>query len=208
MTARGKARLGFVGAGWWATANHLPLLAQRDDVELAAVCRLGRDELRRVQGQFGFPFATESAEELVNHPGLDGVVVSSPNALHFEHARLALERGLHVLCEKPMCTRGEDARELLQVPGVARLVGFNGSPAAMPSIEIEAIRASLVQGVPVQPHPYFVCGQPVSLRSGPLAGLTGILVRQKSKARFIISLELIQRSVAVELDEADLVAER
>ena len=97
---------------------------------------------------------------------------------------------------------------VLQVPGVARLVGFNGSPAAMPSIEIEAIRASLVQGVPVQPHPYFVCGQPVSLRSGPLAGLTGILVRQKSKARFIISLELIQRSVAVELDEADLVAER
>jgi len=95
---------------------------------------------------------------------------------------------------------------VLQVPGVARLVGFNGSPAALPSIEIEAIRASLVQGVPVQPHPYLVCGQPVRLRSGPLAGLTGILVRQKSKARFIISLELIQRSVAVELDEADLVA--
>jgi predicted dehydrogenase len=115
MTATGKARLGFIGAGWWATANHVPILAQRDDVELAAVCRLGRDELRRVQEQFGFPFATESAEELVNRPGLDGVVVSSPNALHFEHARLALERGLHVLCEKPMCIRGEDARELVRL---------------------------------------------------------------------------------------------
>src|SRR5262245_35241809 len=77
-----KARLGFIGAGWWATANYIPLLAARDDVELAAVCRLGADELRCVQDHFGFPFATESAEELVNHPGLDGVVVTSPHTLH------------------------------------------------------------------------------------------------------------------------------
>src|SRR4051794_3777530 len=115
MTVAKKVRLGFVGAGWWATANHLPLLAQRDDVELAAVCRLGRDELRRVQEQFGFPFATESAEELVEHPGLDAVFVTSPHTLHYEHARLALERGLHVLCEKPMCTKAEHARELVRL---------------------------------------------------------------------------------------------
>src|SRR5205823_5993792 len=104
-----KARLGFIGAGWWATANHMPVLAQRDDVELAAVCRLGADELKQVQDRFSIPFATESARELVSQPGLDGVVISSPHVLHYEHARLALERGLHVLCEKPMCTRGEDA---------------------------------------------------------------------------------------------------
>jgi predicted dehydrogenase len=114
MTTK-KARLGFLGAGWWATANHMPVLAKRDDVELAAVCRLGRDELRRLQEAFGFPLATESAEELVNCPGLDAVVVSSPHTLHYEHARLALERGLHVLCEKPMCTRGDHARELVRL---------------------------------------------------------------------------------------------
>jgi transcription termination/antitermination protein NusG len=91
---------------------------------------------------------------------------------------------------------------------VARLVGFNGTPAALPSDEIEALRASLVEGVKVQPHRYLVAGQRVSLRSGPLVGLTGILVRQKGKTRFVISVDLIQRSVAVELDEADLVAER
>src|SRR5262245_1300090 len=110
-----KARLGFVGAGWWATANYMPLLARRDDVELAAVCRLGRDELRRVQQQFGFAFATEYARELVEHPGLDGVVVTSPHTLHYEHARLALERGVHVMCDKPLCTRAEDARELVRL---------------------------------------------------------------------------------------------
>jgi predicted dehydrogenase len=116
-----KARLGFLGAGWWATANHMPLLARRDDVEMTAVCRLGKDELRRVREAFGFRFATESAAELVNHPGLDAVLVSSPHTLHYEHARMALERGLHVLCEKPMCTRAEHARELVRLAAAKKL---------------------------------------------------------------------------------------
>jgi predicted dehydrogenase len=110
-----KVRLGFLGAGWWATANYIPLLKQRDDVELAAVCRLGAAELRRVQEHFAFPFATEDARELVQHPGLDGVVVTSPHTLHHEHARLALGAGLHVMCNKPMCTRGDHARELVRL---------------------------------------------------------------------------------------------
>ncbi len=121
MTTARKARLGFLGAGWWATANHMPILARRDDVELTAVCRLGRDELSRVQQRFGFRLATESAEELVRFPGLDAVVVSSPHTLHFEHARLALERGLHLMCEKPMCTRADHARELVRLAGARGL---------------------------------------------------------------------------------------
>jgi predicted dehydrogenase len=115
MAAGRKARLGFLGAGWWATANHMPLLARRDDVEMTAVCRLGKAELQQVKDAFGFRFATENAAELVNHPGLDAVLVSSPHTLHYEHARMALERGLHVLCEKPMCTSGEHARDLVRL---------------------------------------------------------------------------------------------
>src|SRR4051794_18344115 len=99
-----KARLGFIGAGWWATANYIPLLAQRDDVELKAVCRLGTAELKQVQEAFGFPFATEDAAELVALPDLDAVIVTSPHTLHHDHARLALQRGLHVMCDKPLCT--------------------------------------------------------------------------------------------------------
>jgi predicted dehydrogenase len=114
MSAR-KARLGFIGAGWWATANHMPILGQRDDVELAAVCRLGKRELAQVQERFRIPFGTEDAEELVRQPGLDGIIVSSPHTLHFEHARMALQHGLHVLCEKPMCIRAAHARELVQL---------------------------------------------------------------------------------------------
>ena len=50
-----KARLGFIGAGWWATANYMPLLAARDDVELAAVCRLGADGAAQGQGPLRLP---------------------------------------------------------------------------------------------------------------------------------------------------------
>jgi predicted dehydrogenase len=116
-----RVKLGFIGAGWWATANHLPILACRDDVELTAVCRLGAAELEQVKREFGFRFGTENARELVEYEGLQGVVVSSPHTLHYEHARMALERGLHVLCEKPMCTRGGHARELVRLAAERRL---------------------------------------------------------------------------------------
>jgi predicted dehydrogenase len=110
-----KVRLGFLGAGWWATANHMPVLAQRDDVEFVGVSRLGTRELARVKEAFGFRFATEDAQALVDYPDLDAVIVTSPHTLHYCHAKMALERGLHVLCEKPMCTSGSQACELVRL---------------------------------------------------------------------------------------------
>ena len=88
-----KVRIGFIGAGWWATANHMPLLAAREDVELAAVCRLGREELEQVQTHFGFAYATEDYRELLDRGGLDGVIVASPHTMHHEHARAGPRNG-------------------------------------------------------------------------------------------------------------------
>lgn len=109
-----KVRLGLIGAGWWATSNHLPVLAQRDDIELTALCRLGREQLALVRDQFGFRFATEDYRELLAQP-LDAVIVASPHGLHHEHAKAALERGLHVMVEKPMALRAADAWELVDI---------------------------------------------------------------------------------------------
>lgn len=109
-----KVRIGFIGAGWWATSNHMPMLAARDDVELSAVCRLGRAELETVRDRFNFRFATEDYRELLEQP-LDGVVVASPHSLHYTHARAALERGLHVMVEKPMCLHAHEAWELVEL---------------------------------------------------------------------------------------------
>lgn len=121
MAAKTVARIGFIGAGWWATANHLPILKSRLDVELRAVCRLGKDELQQVKERFGFSYATEDYRALLGEVELDGVVVTSPHTLHHEHARAALERGLHVMVEKPMCTRAADARDLVRLADERRL---------------------------------------------------------------------------------------
>jgi predicted dehydrogenase len=109
-----KSKIGLIGAGWWATANHLPVLVDRDDIELASVCRLGAGELQQVKDKFGFTHATEDYKELLDTAGLKGVVIASPHTLHYEHALAALKRGLHVLCEKPLTTKASEARELVE----------------------------------------------------------------------------------------------
>jgi transcription antitermination factor NusG len=99
-----------------------------------------------------------------------------------------------------------DRLQVQQVPGVAHLVGFDGTPAALPDEEIDALRTSLESGVRAEPHPYLTVGRHVRLKSGPLAGIQGILVRRKGNFRVVISIELIQRSVAVDADVADVEA--
>lgn len=101
-----------IGAGWFAAQNHIPVLAARPEVVLDGVCRKGAADLQRVRDHFGFAFASEDfCEVLARRP--DIVVVSSPHAFHFEHARAALEAGAHVLCEKPMTLAAGEAWELV-----------------------------------------------------------------------------------------------
>jgi transcription antitermination factor NusG len=97
-----------------------------------------------------------------------------------------------------------DRLQVLQVPGVARLVGFSGLPCALPNSEIEAMQTCLERKAYLQPHPYVQVGRRVRVKCGPLAGLEGIVVRKKNRVRFVISLDLIQRSVAVEVEAGDV----
>lgn len=92
--------------------------------------------------------------------------------------------------------------KVLQLPSVARLVGFNGMPAALPQDEIEALRAGLAGVVSAEPYPYLTVGRHVRIIGGPLAGRDGILVRRKGVLRAVLSLNLIQRSILVDV-EAD-----
>ncbi len=107
-----KARIGFIGAGWWASSVQIPYYQSREDVDLVAVCRLGKAELELVKTTFGFSFASEDYHELLEQD-LDGVVIASPHIYHFEHAKAALDKGFHVLVEKPLSVKGADARELV-----------------------------------------------------------------------------------------------
>jgi transcription antitermination factor NusG len=94
--------------------------------------------------------------------------------------------------------------KVLQVPGVVRLVGFAGGPAALPDREIEALRASLGARLRAEPHPYITVGRRVRVTRGPFAGVEGILIRKKNVLRVVVSLDLIARSAALEVDAADI----
>jgi transcription termination/antitermination protein NusG len=93
---------------------------------------------------------------------------------------------------------------VLQVPSVVRFVSFNGYPAPLPDAEIESLIDGLAKGVRAEPHPYLKVGNRVRVKYGPLAGTQGVLVRRKDKFRLVLSIDLIMRSVAVEVDEADV----
>jgi predicted dehydrogenase len=108
----GKLRAAVVGAGWYAAQNHIPALAARPEVVLDGVSRLGAHDLEKVRAHFGFAFASEDAAAvLARNP--DIVVVASPHHLHHQHAMMALERGAHVLCEKPMTLDPSHAWQLV-----------------------------------------------------------------------------------------------
>ena len=108
-----KARIGVIGAGWWAAANHLPVLKANDDCEIVAVNRLGAAELAEVQRKFAVPQGSRIIARMLDAGSMDGVVISSPHVLHYEHAVAALARGCHVLVEKPLTTTAADARDLI-----------------------------------------------------------------------------------------------
>jgi transcription antitermination factor NusG len=94
--------------------------------------------------------------------------------------------------------------DILRLPGVVQLVCFQGKPAAIATSEIEALRHGSSGSVVVQPHPYLKEGRRVRIISGPMVGTEGIYVRRKQQTRLVISISLIQRSVSMEIGEADV----
>ena len=130
-----RARIGLIGAGFWASYHYLPFLRDHPDVDLVGVVRKTDEGLEAFRREFGVEVATSSVAELLA-AGVDGVVVSSPQTLHREHASAALTAGAHVLVEKPMTVTLADAEATVAVADSARRVlsiayGWNYSRMAI-----------------------------------------------------------------------------
>ena len=110
-----KVNIGLIGAGWWATLSHIPALIANPHVGVVAINRPDRDGLDKVASTFSLTHAYTDAAEMIAKENLAGVIVASPHVLHAEHARLALNNGLHVMIEKPMATTAADARGLVDL---------------------------------------------------------------------------------------------
>ena len=98
--------------------------------------------------------------------------------------------------------RGDLDRRLaiLTTPGVHGMVSSAGKLAAIPEQEIQAVQSIIENRVNIEPHPFLKCGDFVRVKCGALEGLEGFLVRKKGQTRLIISVTLVERSVAAEVD--------
>jgi transcription antitermination factor NusG len=91
-------------------------------------------------------------------------------------------------------------RPVVVTPGVLQIVGCGRTPMPIEDREIQAIQIAVASGVPGQPWPYLEVGEKVRIHTGTLSGLEGILVNFKGHHRVVLSVTLLQRSVALEVD--------
>jgi len=93
---------------------------------------------------------------------------------------------------------------VLEVPGVAYLVGPAKGPIPLGEEEVANIRGLSRPELSAEPHPYLPLGRRVRIRSGALQGFEGVLVRKKDNFRLVISVDSIMRSVSLEVDVAEV----
>jgi transcription antitermination factor NusG len=91
---------------------------------------------------------------------------------------------------------------ILSIPGVVYIVGVGRIPVPVKETEIAAIQSAVKWGLPRQPWPFLQTGDKVRIEYGPLAGIEGILVSFRGRDRLALSVTLLQRSVALHLDES------
>lgn len=98
----------------------------------------------------------------------------------------------------------KDRMDVVKVPGVVRIVGFDRGPLPLANEEIEGLRRGLAAGIDVLPHPYLTAGRRIRVVSGPLRGMRGIMIRRKGQYRIVVSLDLIMQSIRADVDVADV----
>jgi predicted dehydrogenase len=135
-----KVRLGIIGAGWWATSAHIPAVKSHAGAELVAVQSRERQKAERIARDFGAQNACTGIDKLLAIPDLDGVIVSTTPNVHYAQAKAALQRGLHVLVEKPMTFTAAEARELVAIAAQKNLQLLISCPWHFTAHSLEARR--------------------------------------------------------------------
>ena len=110
-----KVKIAIFGAGWWACEAHVPALKRHPHAELIALQKRDKTKAEQVARDFGVEYGLSNVDEILDLPGLQGVIIASTPNMHYSHAKSALERGMHVLIEKPMTITAEESGELLEL---------------------------------------------------------------------------------------------
>ena len=129
-----KLRVGIIGMGFYAAIDHVPNLRATGRAEVVAASRRNADRLALAQRDLGIPATYTDWRAMLAQEALDAVVVSTPHDQHVEPTLAALERGLHVLLEKPLAASVADAHTILQaVKQSDRVVMMGAQRRGLPS---------------------------------------------------------------------------
>ena len=109
-----KINVGIIGTSWWTDSMYLPSLKSHDQANVVAVCGRNKDNAQKLATKYSVPLIFTDYKDLVNHPELDAIVIATPDDLHYPMALEALDKGLHVLCEKPMALNVNQAKEMYE----------------------------------------------------------------------------------------------
>jgi predicted dehydrogenase len=123
---RERLRIGVAGCGAIAQRVHLPLLARRSDVELAAAADHNDDALFAITQQFRGVRPYHTLEDMLAEAQLDAVVVALPTSLHASAARAVFDAGLHLYLEKPLAASLDDAAAVVHAWRACGRVGVMG----------------------------------------------------------------------------------
>jgi transcription antitermination factor NusG len=93
---------------------------------------------------------------------------------------------------------------IVSTPGVVHIVQFGGRAAIISQTQLDDVRRMLKSHAAIEPHPYLAHGDRVRVMSGALAGLEGILIRKKNLAHLVISMQMLGRSAAVEVEMSNI----
>lgn len=110
-----KLRFGVIGAGGFAEICHVPGLQTHPQAEVVALCGRRYDHAREMADRLGVPEVHTDYRELCARDDLDGVTITTPNAVHAEQAAAAFAHGKHVFCEKPLGMNVPEVREMLRL---------------------------------------------------------------------------------------------
>jgi predicted dehydrogenase len=110
-----RARIGVIGAGWWATYAHLPSLTSYPRAEVVAIADASEERLAKAAEHFGVQTQFTDYRAMLDRGNLDGVVVATPHTTHYAVASEVLTRGIPLMLEKPMVLRAAEACHLVRL---------------------------------------------------------------------------------------------
>ena len=120
-------RVGVIGTSWYADLAHLPRMKSHPRAQLAAICGRNRQRADEMATKYDIPAVYTDYRAMIEAGGLDAVVVSTPDDLHYPMTMSALDVGLHVLCEKPLALTLAQAQEMYEraeAAGLKHMVCF------------------------------------------------------------------------------------